>query len=267
MIKWIAVLLMVIDHIGYYLGSFMPMPIMLMLRLVGRLSFPLFAFSVALGFLRTRDRTRYFLRMFLFAAITQGMLVIASRITGYGTFINVMFTFSLAIVFLAATDIFGKSWKQFAAIKDKPKIVLYGKSIPAWLGLSAAIVMMVIILVAAKYFRTDYNLFGILSVFIFYIILKYVKKPEITLQKDKHAIFILFVSFLGLNIMWAFVQIKFSMQPVYWALMEIFSAASIGIILLDKPRPKPAKWEKYFFYFFYPTHMVLLMFIGFFLRN
>jgi len=267
MIKWIAMLLMVIDHIGYYLGDFVPTPVMLLLRLIGRLSFPLFAYSVALGFLRTKDRSRYFLRMLLFAVITQTMLIITSQFTGSGTFVNVMFTFSLAILFLAATEFFEKSWKQLKSVKSNSKVKIFDTEIPAAVGLCASILTMLFTLFSAKYFRTDYNLFGILSVFLFYIILKHVRKPKLTLQKDKHAIFIMFVSFLSLNFVWALIQIVFSMQPTYWALMEIFSVGAIGIILMDKPRPKPAAWEKYFFYFFYPLHMVLLMLVGYILTN
>ena len=266
MIKWIAMLLMVIDHIGYYLGDFVPTPVMLMLRLIGRLSFPLFAYSVALGFSRTRDRSRYFLRMFLFAAITQIMLIMTSRFTGSGTFVNVMFTFSLAILFLAATEFLEKSWRQIISEKFNSRVELFGIIMPAWLGFCAAILTMLIILFASKYFRTDYNLFGILSVLFFHIIIKYVLNPKLTLQKDKHTIFIMFIGFLALNFAWAFIQIILHLQPTYWALMEMFSVGSIGIILMDKPRPKPAAWEKYFFYFFYPMHMVLLMLVGYFLR-
>src|SRR5665647_595361 len=109
MIKWLAVLLMIIDHIGYYLGFLMPEPVVIGLRLIGRLSFPIFAYSIALGFLRTKNRTRYFWRMFLFSCITQAVLALTGYFTHTGTFTNVMFTFSLAILIMAAAELFEKA--------------------------------------------------------------------------------------------------------------------------------------------------------------
>jgi len=251
MIKWVAVLLMIMDHIGYYLGFLIPESVVICLRLIGRLSYPLFAYSIALGFLRTKNRKRYFVRMFLFAFFTQALLQATAYFTHSGTFINVLFTFSLAILFMASYELPGK------------KLEVFGHMVSPPLGTVIAFVSMLGILGLTVCFNPDYNLFGVLSVFVFYIIQKKVRKPELTLIHDRHAVKVLFVSFLGLNLAWALIQILFSMQPAYWAVMEVFSVISIGIILLDKPRKKPAGWEKYFFYFFYPVHMVLLMIVQF----
>lgn len=65
-IKLIAVILMVIDHVGYFL-----FPDILILRIIGRLSFPLFAFLIVKGYGYTRNKWRYFFRLFIFANIIQ----------------------------------------------------------------------------------------------------------------------------------------------------------------------------------------------------
>ena len=65
-IKWLAVLLMVVDHIGYFL-----FPQQIIFRIIGRLSFPLFAFLIANGYKFTRDKKKYLLRLFIFANIIQ----------------------------------------------------------------------------------------------------------------------------------------------------------------------------------------------------
>lgn len=54
-LKLLAVVLMVIDHIGYFL-----MPSNLILRIIGRLSFPLFAFLIVKGYKYTSNSKRFF---------------------------------------------------------------------------------------------------------------------------------------------------------------------------------------------------------------
>jgi len=276
MIKWLAVLLMIVDHIGYYLDFLMPEPVVIGLRLIGRLSFPIFAYSIALGFLRTKNRTRYFLRMFLFACITQIMLAVTAYFTHAGTFTNVMFTFSLAILMMAAAEFLKKTSASLLTgnsqsnkndskngkevnTSSSPQVEIYGHTISASLGSVLAIILIILIIGVTTFFDPDYNIFGIFYVYIFYIIQKRIRKPGLTLAEDRHALKIMIVSILGLNLAWALFNISFSSTAMYWILMEIFSVFSIGILLLDKPRQKPARWEKYFFYIFYPAHLVLLM--------
>ena len=285
MIKWLAVLLMIVDHIGYFLGFLMPEPVVIGLRLIGRLSFPIFAYAIALGFLRTKNRTRYFLRMFLFACITQAMLAVTAYFTHTGTFTNVMFTFSLAILMMAAAEFLEKTSASLLTgnsqsnatsnskngnegkTSSSPQVEIYGHTISASLGSVLAIILIFLIIGVTTFFDPDYNIFGIFYVYIFYIIQKKIRKPGLTLAEDRHALKVMIVSILGLNLAWALFNISFSSTAMYWILMEIFSVFSIGILLLDKPRKKPARWEKYFFYIFYPAHLVMLMLLKYLLST
>lgn len=66
MLRFVACLLMLADHLG---SLFLPgEPI---LRLVGRMAFPVFAFLVAQGCRWTRDPRRYAARLALLAAVSQ----------------------------------------------------------------------------------------------------------------------------------------------------------------------------------------------------
>jgi len=71
-LKIIAVVLMVIDHISYILSFSTPDNIVLyLMRLAGRVSFPIFCFLIVNGLEKTRDRQGYVARLGLFALISQ----------------------------------------------------------------------------------------------------------------------------------------------------------------------------------------------------
>ena len=69
-LKVIAMLSMLIDHIAYYYGCDNPYLYELM-RTVGRIAFPTFAFLLAEGFVHTRNRQQYLISLFAFALLSE----------------------------------------------------------------------------------------------------------------------------------------------------------------------------------------------------
>jgi hypothetical protein len=94
LLKWIAIITMTVDHVGAVLYPEVPV-----LRFVGRLAFPLFAYLLVLGMESTRNVRNYFLRLFIFALISQVPFFLA---VGYGPFeyLNIFFTLSFGLVFI-----------------------------------------------------------------------------------------------------------------------------------------------------------------------
>ena len=72
-LKLIAVLSMVTDHISYVLTLALGIntPLLFNMRAVGRMAFPIYAFLLVNGFEKTRDKKAYMGRLFLFACISQ----------------------------------------------------------------------------------------------------------------------------------------------------------------------------------------------------
>ena len=69
-LKMIAMLSMTTDHLAYYYGCENPYLYELM-RTVGRIAFPTFAFLLAEGFVHTRDKSKYMINLFVFALLSE----------------------------------------------------------------------------------------------------------------------------------------------------------------------------------------------------
>lgn len=94
-IKMIAAASMLIDHVGLIF-----FPTLSILRIIGRLAFPIFAFCIAEGFRHTRDKRRYFLQVFLLGALCQ----IVYFIVDGSVYLGVLISFSAAIVLMWACE-------------------------------------------------------------------------------------------------------------------------------------------------------------------
>jgi len=94
LLKLIAVITMTVDHIGAILY-----PAYWVLRVVGRLSFPLFCFLIVLGVESTRNVKNYFIRLLLFALVSQFPFFLALG-TGMFESLNIFFTLSFGVMFI-----------------------------------------------------------------------------------------------------------------------------------------------------------------------
>ena len=94
LLKWIALITMTVDHVGAILY-----PEITVLRVIGRLSFPLFAYLLILGMESTRNMRNYFIRLFLFASISQVPFFLALDYEPFA-YLNIFFTLSLGLLFV-----------------------------------------------------------------------------------------------------------------------------------------------------------------------
>ncbi|MDF2612826.1 MAG: conjugal transfer protein TraX [Clostridia bacterium] len=220
MLKIIAALLMLIDHIGMVFFEEQ-----LILRIIGRLSMPLFAYCIANGFYKTRSIKRYLMRMSAFAVISQVPFWIMMYVTDQNNFnfihFNIGFTFLGALLTLYL-------YKQ---IKEN---TCFSKVLNG--------LLMIGILVGSTLMRFDYGAYAILIVIVFY--------EFYILQKNVSLTLMMFVLVTG---------ILFVMGRSSQFVIQLFAIPALYIIV--SVQDKPIKQFKYFFYIFYPAHMLVLSII------
>ncbi len=219
-LKIIACVSMLIDHIGYIL-----FPKLLVLRYVGRLAMPLFAFFIGEGCIYTRNKTRYFLQLFSLGCVCQAAHICERLIRGKShlLYLNILFTFSLAVL-LCFTLLRLKKKRSFG------NILLVG----AVLGFAVFICFFFEDLLPFR-FDLDYSIFGVLL------------PATVVLFDSKYKKVVSFSIGLLLYCLYTFQRMSF----VWFALL------ALPLLFLYNGKRGTAKL-KYVFYIFYPVHMVAL---------
>ena len=125
---------MFLDHYHYIVGGSK------ILNVIGRIAFPIFAFTLNEGYVHTRSLKKYLLRLFIFAVSIQ----MPSILFGYDYPMNIFFT-----LFLGLLSIYIFNLKKMNVIL---KIILIG-----------------FILFFSQKFKLDYGIYGILVIINFNI--------------------------------------------------------------------------------------------------
>ena len=114
-LKWIALVLMVLDHIHYFFAYTGRVPEWF--SMAGRLSAPLFLFCLVEGFSHTHDRRRYFMKVYAIHLLMSGLLLLMLcgllpiRPDGFYPMNGMMTSFAILMVVFQGIDWLGeKRW-------------------------------------------------------------------------------------------------------------------------------------------------------------
>ncbi len=102
-LKILAVIFMTIDHIGLHLFPGMPI-----FRIIGRLAFPIFAFTFAEGCKYTKNRARHFFVLCIFAVLCQAVYSYVTK----SLYQNILVTLALSSLAIYTFD-FAKKTRNF----------------------------------------------------------------------------------------------------------------------------------------------------------
>ena len=145
-LKLIALVSMTCDHVGLQL-----FPDVLLLRIIGRLALPIFAYMIAEGCRYTRNRRKYLLRMASLAAVCQIVYFFAMG----SLYQCILVTFSLSICLIYALD----RWQE------------RGDRGSRLLALGVLVLIFVLSVVLPDFlpgFEIDYGLMGVLLPVLIY---------------------------------------------------------------------------------------------------
>ena len=125
-IRIIAIISMIIDHIAVLLVSFDLLSIdsnlYYFMRILGRISFPLFAFGIVEGVLHTKNINKYLIRLGLMAIGMDSAIIILTNVIGFHLIFvdNIFLTLFLGALSLAQnTTIHTNRFLTFSIISDK----------------------------------------------------------------------------------------------------------------------------------------------------
>lgn len=114
-LKWIALILMVLDHIHYFFAYTGQVPEWF--SMAGRLAAPLFLFCLVEGFSHTHDRRRYFMKVYAIHLLMSGLLLLMLcgllpiRPDGFYPMNGMMTSFAILMVVFQGIDWLGeKRW-------------------------------------------------------------------------------------------------------------------------------------------------------------
>jgi hypothetical protein len=206
LLKWVAVVTMTVDHIG--LIFFPEYPI---LRIIGRMAFPLFAYLLVLGMRSTHNLREYFDRLLFFAFLSQMPYALVNGVAPWEK-LNIFATLLLGMVMVYFIE-------------------------------RSSLVFLVPLVVSAV-IPVDYGVYGTATVLLVYLIGKDWRVGSLT--------------FVFINLVIA----------IYGSWYQPFALFALPFILMHdrgkltkhrgEAQIKHPIFRKYFFYAYYPLHLMLL---------
>ncbi len=248
-LKLIAMTTMVIDHVGVLF-----FPDLIVLRCIGRLTFPIYCFLIVNGFLHTRNQRGYLFRLILFAFLSQipyTLMHYAS--TGQPlhslffsfeqifTTLNALFVLSMGLITILLLDAFRRKDPVLGHLFGL--VIAGGATVLSW------------------FIHCEYCYLGIPLIVAFYEAHLFKKSPHCKSKAVGMAVQLL----LGTAALGLYVFLTCITGRNTFSYAALYSACQFGALLLvflyNGRRGSQNKAVKYCFYCFYPVHMIILLLI------
>lgn len=212
LLKLVAIVSMFIDHASKILQIDS-----MILAILGRIAFPLFAYCIVVGCIHTRNFNKYIIRLFIFGVISQPLFHLAFQPT-WERFWQEIFALNIFFTLIAGA-------LAVRALMDFKKL---------WWLLIIPVAMEILI-------GLDYGFYGIVMMMLFYLF------------RNNNLMSLIFVS------VW---MIQYGLFGDFIVLgpinldRQFFAILALPLIYIHTNfNPKI---NKYFFYYFYPGHLILL---------
>lgn len=223
-LKLIAILAMTIDHVADLIYPGMPNNIIcVIMHLIGRLTAPIMFFFICEGFFYTKNLKKYISRLFIFSIISHFAYCFAFGIN--------FIPFSTGEIFNQTSIMWTLAWSVVALY------IAYGENkLKEWHK------YVLIILLNLVTFSADWSSIGLMI-----IVSMYEHRGNLNKQMSNMILWILIyiiVSFIFVNKVYALVQLGIILV---YPLLKLYDGTKGNL-----------KWMKWFFYVYYPLHLVII---------
>lgn len=229
LLKLIAMIAMLCDHAGKML-----FPQYAVMRIIGRIAFPIYAYSLASGCVYTKNHLRYLKRIVLLALISQPLYAVALAHT-----VPAMFSVSFAENPIKAI------WTFYINSWNKPSILVtlaVGLMI-LWSIRNRELVLTAGLLIFSYLIQNklDYGFKGIILILLFYLLCSkwWLSLPCV----------------LAFMICWGLKGSGYSLFGVSFG-TQMFAVCALPLIYIHTK--SGVKLPKWMFYAFYPAHLILI---------
>ncbi|MBI9009363.1 MAG: hypothetical protein JEZ05_04965 [Tenericutes bacterium] len=225
-IKFIAAFSMFLDHFAVAILD-VNSTIYLVFRILGRIAFVLFAYMIAEGFFKTSNLKKYFLRLLAFAVAIELFII------GYFFVSGVDYILHFNVIWPLVFGLLGL-------------IILKQKKI--WFRL-----LVIPLVFLAEYINTPYGAYGVLMIMIFALYQNNVTKLLFLIALNFLFIEVPLLSYLNLG------HLARYESDMWWQWCSL-----VPMIFIFLYNGKLGKLNtKWFFYIFYPLHLVVIYLIQF----
>ena len=249
-LKIIAVLFMILDHIAEYLYPYIYPNVYYIFRSIGRMAMPLFVYLLVQGFFYTKNLKKYILRIFILAIVTQLIIfslgcVNKTFYTNYtisvNQYLNVIFSYGFSLILLSVID----RRKMFSNLNNSLNLLLD---------------LIVLIFVVFIYLNLNIE-FKMQVPFLFieiYLIEKaFIDSQNKLLLKSSNRLNVknklIYILLILISIFTSSFFVDYEIGNKYIILLSI-----IPIFLYNGNRGNNSKIIQYTFYYFYPIHQIIL---------
>jgi hypothetical protein len=258
-LKWIALITMTIDHFGVlvlypYTNNIIIDTLYTISRLIGRIAFPLFAFMIAEGVYRSKNRYIYWGKLFAMALLIGVSMFVLDQININALAGNIFVDLSIAA--LAMILLKEKSW----VLKS---LALFPISYIIWTSFDANL---------PNFLRADYGIYGLIMMLTFFFTYSKVIQQKITnmmgwRDNTEHNYIIASVALLLMHVVWYIMNLIVNQGMLSGDLLANYLARFVGaqtyavvasyfIYYYRGDKGNPPKWFQLFSYAYYPLHFI-----------
>lgn len=221
-LKILSIIAMTLDHVGVFLLS-NTNPLYYIFRFIGRLTCPIMCYFIASGYLYTKNKTKYGLRLLLFMLISQVPFSLVN--TGEVLSMNLNVIYTLLLAYLSILVI------------DKSKDI--------------SINLVIVFLLFTLSLIGDWGGFAVLYTIIFFIF------------RDKKILKYTFISLINIALISFSIYYQVANHLAWY--LELYQLGLFLVIpvleLFENKKEEESKLSKWFFYIYYPLHLLIIYFI------